>query len=416
MTALPPGWVQVPLSELTRAEYGKGLAAADRRPSGGIPVYGSAGVAGHHDAALVDGPVVVVGRKGNAGACHVPVGACWPVDTTYFLRVPVGLEPKFLGYQLSVKGLRALDSSTAIPSLRRPALEGVAVSLPGTSEQRRIVAAIEEQFSRLDAADEGLRRASLKLRNLRQQAIDALIPADALELRVETFLAEPLANGRSLPTEEGGFPVLRLSSLRDGRVDLEVSKPGAWTASEAKPWLVRNGDFLVARGNGSLHLVGRGGLVEGPPPPVAFPDTLIRIRADERVMTRRYLRLAWDTTGVRAQIEAQARTTAGIYKVNQGMLQRVHFGAPAVAEQGARVAVTERRLSLLDAMRAAIASAEQRSAALRRSILERAFRGELVPQDPSDEPASVLLERIRAERAAQPKPRRGRRAGAPQAS
>ena len=52
---------------------------------------------------------------------------------------------------------------------------------------------------------------------------------------------------------------------------------------------------------------------------------------------------------------------------------------------------------------------QERSAALRRAILERAFRGELVPQDPDDEPASVLLERIRAERAAAPKPKRRKR-------
>ena len=57
------------------------------------------------------------------------------------------------------------------------------------------------------------------------------------------------------------------------------------------------------------------------------------------------------------------------------------------------------RLGAIDALRAAIERAQRRGAALRCSVLERAFRGELVPQDPSDEPASVLLDRIRAERA-----------------
>ena len=56
------------------------------------------------------------------------------------------------------------------------------------------------------------------------------------------------------------------------------------------------------------------------------------------------------------------------------------------------------RLGAMDALRAAIERAQRRSAALRRLILERAFRGALVPQDPSDEPASALLDRIRAER------------------
>ena len=58
------------------------------------------------------------------------------------------------------------------------------------------------------------------------------------------------------------------------------------------------------------------------------------------------------------------------------------------------------RLGAIDALRAAIERAQRRGAALRRSVLERAFRGELVPQDPSGEPASVLLDRICADRAA----------------
>jgi type I restriction enzyme S subunit len=65
-----------------------------------------------------------------------------------------------------------------------------------------------------------------------------------------------------------------------------------------------------------------------------------------------------------------------------------------------------RRLQEIDALRAAIERAQRRSAALLRLILERAFRGELVPQDPSDEPASALLDRIRADREAAPTPRR----------
>ena len=75
---------------------------------------------------------------------------------------------------------------------------------------------------------------------------------------------------------------------------------------------------------------------------------------------------------------------------------------PPLDEQRRIVARVEEQLSAIDALRAAIERAQRRSASLRRAVLERAFRGELVPQDPSDEPASVLLERIRAERAAAP--------------
>ncbi len=77
---------------------------------------------------------------------------------------------------------------------------------------------------------------------------------------------------------------------------------------------------------------------------------------------------------------------------------------PPLEEQRRIVAEVEERLSAIDALRAAIERAQRRSAALRRAVLERAFRGELVPQDPSDEPAEALLVRIRAEAAIAAKP------------
>ncbi|MBV6368988.1 type I restriction endonuclease subunit S, partial [Pseudomonas aeruginosa] len=62
-----------------------------------------------------------------------------------------------------------------------------------------------------------------------------------------------------------------------------------------------------------------------------------------------------------------------------------------------------------DLLESKVKTAKARIGLLTQSILAKAFRGELVPQDPKDEPASVLLERIRAQRAAQPKARRGRK-------
>jgi len=69
----------------------------------------------------------------------------------------------------------------------------------------------------------------------------------------------------------------------------------------------------------------------------------------------------------------------------------------------------EQLFAFTDQLEAKVASARSRIDLLTQSILVKAFRGELVPQDPSDEPASVLLERIQAQRAAAPKAKRGRK-------
>jgi hypothetical protein len=73
----------------------------------------------------------------------------------------------------------------------------------------------------------------------------------------------------------GGFKVLRLTALRFGKIDLREYKEGDWEASEAANHVVRKGDFLLSRGNGSIKLVGRGGVVMENVD-IAFPDTLKR--------------------------------------------------------------------------------------------------------------------------------------------
>jgi type I restriction enzyme, S subunit len=97
---------------------------------------------------------------------------------------------------------------------------------------------------------------------------------------------------------------------------------------------------------------------------------------------------------------------SNVLQINHGDVAPLTLPLPPLEEQRRIVAEVERQLSLVDALAAAVDAALRRSAALRRAILERAFAGELVPQDPSDEPASVLLERIAAERAANPTRRR----------
>ena len=91
-------------------------------------------------------------------------------------------------------------------------------------------------------------------------------------------------------------------------------------------------------------------------------------------------------------------------------LKELRILLPPLAEQAKIVRRVDQLFAIADQLEAKVATAKQRIDALTQSLLAKAFRGELVPQDPNDEPASVLLERIRAQRAAVPKPKRGRKA------
>lgn len=192
------------------------------------------------------------------------------------------------------------------------------------------------------------------------------------------IVRQPLTNGRSVPTRVGGFPVLRLTALKAEGVDLQERKGGAWSREEASRFLVAEGDFLVARGSGSLDLVGRGSLVRRMPDEVAFPDTAIRIRPRVEQISPEYLSLLWNSPMVRIQVESMARTTAGIYKVNQSHLYSVRLPVPTLGEQRRIVDILEDHLSRLGAAVHEISVSRQRLEGLRDQLVMDALTGRAV--------------------------------------
>ena len=202
-------------------------------------------------------------------------------------------------------------------------------------------------------------------------------PFDAPEgwgwTRLGRVLAEPLMNGKSVRSRDGGFPVMRLSALRGSYVDTTDSKEGEWSAAEAASYVVEPGDLLIARGNGSLDLVGRGALVHEVSSPVAFPDTMIRARPDVAGCSPNYLRLVWDSSLVRDQIEQSARSTSGLHKVNQGHVASTVLPLPPPGEQRQIVERVDALLALCDRLADRLTAARADAERLTQTVLSDAL-------------------------------------------
>jgi type I restriction enzyme S subunit len=199
-------------------------------------------------------------------------------------------------------------------------LANVSVLVPPLAEQRRIVAAIEEHISRLDAAERSLRDAASKVAALRA-AILAGVTAGLESTRLGELVTE-LRYGTSVKCsyDAAGPPVLRIPNVQRGAVDLSDLKYATDAELDLSSFSVQRGDLLFVRTNGSRDLIGRTASADGAAG-MAFASYLIRARPDPARLESRYAVIALSTPKVRAVIESKAATSAGQYNLNLAALR-----------------------------------------------------------------------------------------------
>ena len=164
---IPAGWRVAELGEIIELSYGKALKA-EQRESGNVPVYGSNGQIGWHNAALVSGPGLVVGRKGNPGTVTFVPTDFFPIDTTFYVTLRhSGVDIFFLLFTLELQNLPALADS-AVPGLNRNLAYMNTILVPPQKLIRCFSQQVASTF-RLRQENEALSRTLADLR-------DALLP------------------------------------------------------------------------------------------------------------------------------------------------------------------------------------------------------------------------------------------------
>jgi type I restriction enzyme S subunit len=239
-------------------------------------------------------------------------------------------------------------------------------------------------------------------------AIDQLGQAPTCSLG--SILREPLRNGHSARASRDGSGIrtLTLSAVTNNEFSERFTKMTVATPDRvAKLWL-EPGDMLIQRSN-TPELVGTSALYSGIPNWAIFPDLLIRARVVDAFLPE-YVQLILSGSQARNYMKFSAKGLAGsMPKIDQTTIENITL--PAISEPQQRKFVEEVEFLRNGTARLArsVEATFTRQTRLRRAVLSEAFVGRLVEQDPADEPASVLLERIRTERAAQGLARRSLR-------
>lgn len=339
---------------------------------------------------------------------------------------PLGhIHSRFVLYALraSVERLTSQQTGSTFGAVSGQQLRSHEIPIAPLAEQQRIVAEIEKQLTRLDAAVAALQRVRANLKRYRASVLKAAVEGRLVETsgapwsptQLRHLLSEPLRNGFSGRASNSPGSVRTLTLTAVTRRDFSERNTKLTEADPTRVralWLEPN-DIFVERSN-TPELVGSAALYKGPCGWAIFPDLLIRIRVTREILPE-FLDCALQSEAARTYFRANAQGIAGsMPKIDQAVVESFPVMLPNRDEQHRIVAEVERRLSVVESLEITVENGLKRAARLRQSILKRAFEGRLVPQDPDDEPASALLDRVRAERAKTQPVTRRRRARAAQ--
>ena len=246
----------------------------------------------------------------------------------------------------------------------------------------------------------------------------AELPEGWCWVTLDQLLREPLRNGISAPTSPTGtIRILTLTAVTQREFTIENTKLADLPPERVDDVWLETDDILIERSN-TPELVGTAALYRGPRRFACFPDLLIRVRLLDPVAVG-YIDAVLRSRDARTYFRRAAQGMSGTMpKISQETITKLMVPFPPAAEQRRIVHALAAIETSLNSSAGDVTVNSRRVASLRSAVLNAAFAGRLVDQDPSDEPASGLLDRIRAERAATtaarlsrstPKPKRKKR-------
>jgi len=447
---LPVGWTTTRLEEVTEILDSRRIPLnADERKaritgkkeSELFAYYGATGQVGWIDDFLFDEQLILLGEDGVPFfdplryKAYLASGRYWVNNHAHVLRGVPGLaDQTYLASYLNQLDYTGFVTGSTRLKLTQAAMRGIPVPLAPLNEQRRISAKLDTTLAAVDACRQRLDGVEALLKRFRQAVLAAATSGELTrewregkEIAFDRLAIQDLCLNERYSLCIGPFGSnLKVSDYKEQGVPLvfvreirarQFGGPGTKyvtpeKAHELIAHQVRPGDLLMTK------------MGDPPGDTAIYPESLpfaimtsdvVCIRPDPHKIDKTFLSYLLESPGGRDLIQG---ITAGVaqQKISLERLKTVFLKVPSLPEQQEIVRHTQSLFSLADQLEARLTTARKVVDRLTPALLAKAFRGELVPQDPGDEPASALLERIRAARqaeaAASGPSRRGRRPAA----
>lgn len=410
MTQLPPGWIKIPVTEFTKLHDSRRVPLNAKQRDGmrgPFPYYGANGLVDHVNDYLFDGEYTLLAEDGGyfddpkRGVAYEVSGKFWVNNHAHILEPLGGITNRFLCYALnSTDWMPFVGGSTRL-KLTQGGLEQACIGLPPLAEQQRLVAKIDSLSAKSRRARDHLDHIPRLVEKYKQAILAVTFNSTRFggwqRGELEKFVTDALIGLVRSRTEQSwthGTPYIRMNHFNmegdwntDDLTFVEVSD------GERERYQLRSGD-LVFNTRNSFELVGKVAVWPDGRPGFVYNNNLLRVRLIPEIDPR-FAWLFMMSPPFRDYLQSVKSATTSVCAIYQRSIMAAPFAFPPLDEQRAIVGRLLRARAWIDRLACEATNARRLIDHLNQAVLAKAFRGELVPQDLNDEPASVLLERIR---------------------
>lgn len=445
MNELPAGWHTAALADLIETvrgvTYGKSQAC-DSGGDGLLPLLRANNIKSGNltfddlvfvpeecvssTQTLAEGDIVVAMSSGSRSVVGktAQLTVAWQGSFGAFcgvLRAATGMDARYLYHFTQSRTYRNRVSELAagvnINNLKPAHFADIPIPVAPLQEQKRIAQKLDALLAQVNTLKARIDAIPANLKKFRLSVFSAASSGNLCGMRNSKAWTNArfgdvilsMSNGIGGPQNKSGkgLPVSRIETIANEYIDFKrIGFIEGVNAQDSVRYKLNHGDVLFSHINSPTHLgktavFDNGHLFHG--------INLMRIIVDKELVLPEFFDYVCKAHRAKGNFSQQAQHAVNQASLNQKKIAEFEISFPPIDEQVEIVRRVKQLLPLADQLETRVSAAQKRVDALTQSLLAKAFRGELVPQDPNDEPASVLLERIRAQRAATPKPKRGRK-------
>lgn len=380
---------------------------------GNIPYYGATGQVGWIDDYLTDEELVLLGEDGAPfldlikEKAYLISGKAWVNNHAHILKSFFGHAGNlYLLHYLNTFNYTGYVNGTTRLKLTQSSMDTIPVPIAPLAEQQRIVDRIESLFAKLDEAKEKAqavvdgfedRKAAILHKAFTGEITqewrkETGVDLDSWNLKSVDSICHSLKYGTSKKSEEcGPVVVIRMGNLQQGEIDWTDL---AFTTDEEdiEKYHLEPNDVLFNRTN-SAALVGKTSIYRGEFPAI-YAGYLIKLDYDHDIIIGDYLNYALNTQAAKEYCNTVKTDGVNQSNINAKKIGAYRFPVPSIEEQEKIVEILKKLLEKEKQVKEDTEQVIDQIDAMKKSILARAFRGELGTNDPNDESAVELLKRV----------------------